>query len=219
MSVPPPYVAGHGLLAGKSVLVTAAAGTGIGFSAATRCAEEGAAAVVLSDRHERRLAESVEALSAAVPACKVFGVPCDVTVQADVDRLFDRAAAGDRWARRGDQQRRPRRHRRPGRHDRRAVVRRARRDPERHVSLHPGRPAAHAAARARRDRQQRVGARLAGPGRPGPLRGGQGRRHGPDPLRGDRGGARRACGSTRWRRAWPCTRFWPRSPPTSCWPS
>ena len=31
---PPPYVEGHNLLAGKSVLVTAAAGAGIGFAAA-----------------------------------------------------------------------------------------------------------------------------------------------------------------------------------------
>jgi 3-oxoacyl-[acyl-carrier protein] reductase len=90
----PPYVTGHGLLAGKSVLVTAAAGTGIGFSTATRCAEEGAAALVLSDRHERRLAESVEALSAAVSGVNVVGIPCDVTVQADVDRLFAQAAEG-----------------------------------------------------------------------------------------------------------------------------
>ena len=35
MSVPvPPYVEGHGLLKGKSVLITAAAGVGIGFAAA-----------------------------------------------------------------------------------------------------------------------------------------------------------------------------------------
>ena len=38
------------LLDGKTVLVTAAAGTGIGFAAAQRCAEEGAR-VVLSDAH------------------------------------------------------------------------------------------------------------------------------------------------------------------------
>jgi len=43
---PPPYVESHQLLAGKSVLVTAAAGTGIGFAAATRCAEEGARVVI-----------------------------------------------------------------------------------------------------------------------------------------------------------------------------
>ena len=38
----PAYVDGHNLLAGKSVLITAAAGAGIGFSAATRAVEEGA---------------------------------------------------------------------------------------------------------------------------------------------------------------------------------
>ena len=40
----PDYVPGHGLLAGKAVLVTAAAGTGIGFATAKRCLEEGGAA-------------------------------------------------------------------------------------------------------------------------------------------------------------------------------
>ncbi len=37
----PDYVEGHGLIKGKSVLVTAAAGAGIGFAAATRAVEEG----------------------------------------------------------------------------------------------------------------------------------------------------------------------------------
>ena len=32
----PPYVEGHGLLAGKGVLVTAAAGSGLGFSVAKK---------------------------------------------------------------------------------------------------------------------------------------------------------------------------------------
>jgi 3-oxoacyl-[acyl-carrier protein] reductase len=71
----------HGLLAGKTVLVTAAAGTGIGFATARRAAEEGAT-VVLSDRHERRLAEAAAKLDAV-------GIPCDVTVEEDVQRLFD----------------------------------------------------------------------------------------------------------------------------------
>ena len=75
-----------GLLQGKRVLVTAAAGTGIGFATAERCAAEGAS-VVISDKHERRLGEAAERLG-GVPA-----VPCDVTNQADVDRLF--AEAGD----------------------------------------------------------------------------------------------------------------------------
>jgi 3-oxoacyl-[acyl-carrier protein] reductase len=58
----PPYPTGHQLLEGKTVLVTAAAGTGIGFATAKRCAEEGAV-VAISDRHERRLAESAERLA------------------------------------------------------------------------------------------------------------------------------------------------------------
>jgi 3-oxoacyl-[acyl-carrier protein] reductase len=88
---PPSYPAGHGLLAGKRVLVTAAAGTGIGFATAKRCAEEGAI-VAISDRHERRLAESAERL-AEVMGAEPVAVPCDVTVEDDVQRMFD--AVGD----------------------------------------------------------------------------------------------------------------------------
>ena len=58
MSTAPTPVTGHGLLTGKRVLVTAAAGTGIGFQAAKRCVEEGAT-VVVSDKHERRTAEAM----------------------------------------------------------------------------------------------------------------------------------------------------------------
>jgi len=92
-SGPVPYVDGHGLLAGKTVLVTAAAGTGIGYATARRCAEEGAAAVVLSDKHERRLAESAAQLAAVSTGTDVVAVPCDVTAEADVQRLFDNAIA------------------------------------------------------------------------------------------------------------------------------
>ena len=53
------------------------------------------------------------------------------------------------------------------------------------------------APRERGHREQRLGARLAGPGRTGPLRGGQGRRHGPHPLRGCGGGAARRAGQRR----------------------
>jgi 3-oxoacyl-[acyl-carrier protein] reductase len=74
-------------LAGKRVLVTAAAGTGIGFAAAKRCAEEGAV-VAISDRHERRLGESAKQL-ADVMGSEPVAVPCDVTVEADVQRMFD----------------------------------------------------------------------------------------------------------------------------------
>ncbi|MFB0949996.1 MAG: short chain dehydrogenase, partial [Halioglobus sp.] len=55
----PEYVQGHDLIKGKSVLITAAAGAGIGFSAATTAAEEGARASVLSDILEGRLTAAV----------------------------------------------------------------------------------------------------------------------------------------------------------------
>ena len=77
----PPYVPGHGLLQGKVVVVTAAAGTGIGFATAKKAQEEGAT-VVVSDWHERRLAETAEQLGA-------LGVVCDVTDEAAVQNLFD----------------------------------------------------------------------------------------------------------------------------------
>ena len=62
MKNPPDYVPGHGLLRGKSVLVTAAAGAGIGFAVAKRAAEEGCRALFISDVHERRLNEAVQTL-------------------------------------------------------------------------------------------------------------------------------------------------------------
>ena len=85
----PPYPDAHALLQGRTVLVTAAAGTGIGFATARRCAEEGAT-VVISDKHERRLAESRD-LIARETGTTPFAVPCDVTVEDDVQRLFDTA--------------------------------------------------------------------------------------------------------------------------------
>ena len=62
--------AAHGLLEGRSVLVTAAAGTGIGFATARRCALEGAR-VMLSDTHERRLAKSAASLEAEIDGREV----------------------------------------------------------------------------------------------------------------------------------------------------
>ncbi len=80
---------GRGLLAGRTVVVTAAAGTGIGYATAERCAHEGAD-VAISDRHERRLAEAAERL-AEVLGHKPLAVPCDVTDEAQVQHLIDRA--------------------------------------------------------------------------------------------------------------------------------
>jgi 3-oxoacyl-[acyl-carrier protein] reductase len=88
---PPPYVAGHQLLAGKSVLVTAAAGAGIGFAAATRAAEEGARAVFISDIHEGRLEKAVTALQENTGLDTVFGRLANVTDEADVQALVEEA--------------------------------------------------------------------------------------------------------------------------------
>jgi 3-oxoacyl-[acyl-carrier protein] reductase len=83
---PPPYPPGRDLLAGKTVLVTAAAGTGIGYATARRCAEEGAT-VAISDAHQRRLAEAAGRLG-EVSAKPVLAVPCDVTREPEVAALF-----------------------------------------------------------------------------------------------------------------------------------
>ncbi|MET7896533.1 SDR family oxidoreductase [Streptomyces mirabilis] len=87
----PPYVAGHGLLTGRTVVVTAAAGAGIGAAVARRALEEGAAAVVLGDVHERRLAEAGTALGAEFGARRVASVVCDVTREDQVQALFEAA--------------------------------------------------------------------------------------------------------------------------------
>ncbi len=87
----PNYVPGHNLLAGKSVLITAAAGAGIGFAAAQKSIEEGARALVISDVHEGRLAQAVETLQAINPECTVSGKLCNVTVEDDVQALIQHA--------------------------------------------------------------------------------------------------------------------------------
>jgi 3-oxoacyl-[acyl-carrier protein] reductase len=85
----PEYPTGRQLLAGKTVIVTASAGTGIGYATARRCAEEGAT-VMLSDRHEKRLQEYADRLAEEIGR-EVPREPCDVTVEEDVQRLFARA--------------------------------------------------------------------------------------------------------------------------------
>ena len=75
---PPQPPAGHGLLEGKVVVVTAAAGTGIGFATARRCLEEGAT-VVVSDAHERRLGEAADALAELPEPAGCDRSPCRAT--------------------------------------------------------------------------------------------------------------------------------------------
>jgi 3-oxoacyl-[acyl-carrier protein] reductase len=87
----PPYEPGHGLLADGAVVVTAAAGTGIGSAVARRALEEGAR-VLISDLHERRLGETAERLEAETGTRPATAL-CDVTTQADVDALLAAAEA------------------------------------------------------------------------------------------------------------------------------
>lgn len=91
VSPAPAYVPPHGLLKNKSVLITAAAGGGIGFAAARRCLEEGARALLLSDMHPRRTEEAVLALQKDFPQQTVFGRVCNVAVEAEVQALVDEA--------------------------------------------------------------------------------------------------------------------------------
>lgn len=91
MSLIPHYPTPRDLVKGKTVVVTAAAGTGIGFAVAKRAAEEGAS-VLISDFHERRLGEAADRIAAETgrrPATCI----CDVTDQAQVDTLRDTAIA------------------------------------------------------------------------------------------------------------------------------
>jgi len=86
----PPYVPGHGLLDGRAVVITAAAGAGIGGATARRFLEEGAR-VLISDAHERRLAASAEELGKEFGPDRVAALPCDVTSEEQVQALYDLA--------------------------------------------------------------------------------------------------------------------------------
>ncbi|MEU6478226.1 SDR family oxidoreductase [Streptomyces sp. NPDC047017] len=100
MTVPPPatppastapdYVPGHRLLQGRTAVVTAAAGAGIGGATARRLLEEGAD-VVLSDAHARRLREVRDRLADEFGAARVLALPCDVTDERQIGALFDLA--------------------------------------------------------------------------------------------------------------------------------
>ncbi len=86
------YVPGHGLLDGRTAVVTAAAGAGIGGATARRLLEEGAR-VVIGDAHARRLKETEQALAAEFGAHHIASLPCDVTDEQQVRALFALATA------------------------------------------------------------------------------------------------------------------------------
>ncbi|SFB45943.1 3-oxoacyl-[acyl-carrier protein] reductase [Amycolatopsis marina] len=83
---------GRELLRDKVVVVTAAAGTGIGSAVALRALEEGAV-VVVSDWHARRLGEKAAELTERFGSGAVHEVVCDVTDEAQVQALIDGTAA------------------------------------------------------------------------------------------------------------------------------
>ncbi|MFJ7072581.1 SDR family oxidoreductase [Streptomyces sp. NPDC098781] len=85
----PAYVPGHGVLRGRTAVVTAAAGAGIGGATARRFLEEGAR-VLISDAHARRLKECEAELAREFEGAVASAV-CDVTDEAQVRALFDTA--------------------------------------------------------------------------------------------------------------------------------
>jgi len=94
--IPPPTApAGRDLLAGKVVVITAAAGTGIGSATARRCLAEGAS-VAISDQHARRLAAAEQELAAQF-GDRVWSACCDVTDEEQVGALV--AGAAERFGR------------------------------------------------------------------------------------------------------------------------
>ncbi|GAA1420814.1 SDR family oxidoreductase [Streptomyces thermospinosisporus] len=85
----PAYVPGHALLTGRTAVITAAAGAGIGGATARRFLEEGAR-VLISDAHARRLKEQERELGRDFPEA-VAATVCDVTDETQVGALFDTA--------------------------------------------------------------------------------------------------------------------------------
>ena len=86
---PPKYPKGHDLLKGEKVLITAAAGTGIGYATARRCLEEGAS-VLISDHHPERLEKAADKLA---DFGDISSAICDVTKEDQVQALVATAEA------------------------------------------------------------------------------------------------------------------------------
>jgi 3-oxoacyl-[acyl-carrier protein] reductase len=84
------YVPGHDLLKGRTAVITAAAGAGIGGATARKFLQEGAR-ILISDAHARRLKETEAALAEEFGTATVTSLPCDVTGEAQVQALFEKA--------------------------------------------------------------------------------------------------------------------------------
>jgi 3-oxoacyl-[acyl-carrier protein] reductase len=84
------YVPGHDLLKGRTAVITAAAGAGIGGATARKFLQEGAR-ILIGDAHARRLKETEAALAEEFGTAAVTSLPCDVTDEAQVLALFEKA--------------------------------------------------------------------------------------------------------------------------------
>ena len=209
---------GHGLLAGKVVVVTAAAGTGIGSATASGAWRRGRrwwSPTPTSVAWARRPSTSAAETGGERP----WPCACDVTDETQVQRPLRRRRRATRPLRCGREQRRA-----GGQVD---VVDMT--DEQwstvLDVTLTGTFRCTRAALRHLLPRGSGVivnNASVLGwraQAGPGPLRRGQGRGDGAHPVRRRRGGAARACGSTRCRPAWPCTRSSTGPCPTRTWPS
>ena len=87
----PSYVEGHNLLSGKSVLITAAAGAGIGFAAAKRAVEEGCRSLMISDIHQGRIQAAVDKLKEETGLSDIHGRICNVADEQHVQALVQEA--------------------------------------------------------------------------------------------------------------------------------
>ena len=87
----PKYPEGRNLFQDKNILITAAAGSGIGFSTAKRFLEEGAN-IFISDVHQGRLDEAIDDLR-NFNLGKVNGCLCNVTNDEEIDSMFIEAIA------------------------------------------------------------------------------------------------------------------------------
>ena len=87
----PKYPEGRNLFQDKNILITAAAGSGIGFSTAKRFLEEGAN-IFISDVHQGRLDDAIDDLR-NLNLGKVNGCLCNVTNDEEIDSMFTEAIA------------------------------------------------------------------------------------------------------------------------------
>ena len=82
----PKYPEGRNLFQDKNILITAAAGSGIGFSTAKRFLEEGAS-IFISDVHQGRLDEAIDGLR-KLDMGEVNGCLCNVTKDEEIETMF-----------------------------------------------------------------------------------------------------------------------------------